>query len=464
MLASFLSSARSVNLPLPLMPGLFLLLAPRHADALPRAAYRDNYNTLRVTTFGTSLPSPPSGGVFLSDPAAAQNLAGDTIVTARDSWGSLYVNVFSNSSQTWGQWSGPYGSVQGNPGIAVVPDGTVYIAARDNFYSYWLFRYRPGMGMLESVHLGGVFASDPSIAASPDGSVYLVGRDTYTSVWAYHFAPGFASDWVFLGAIVHGKPVITAGSDQAAYVIVRENPNASSGNVWTGRLDDIHWSGWFLANAIAGDAELALAATAGATIFAAIADPWGSIYTCAFQTGESGPRCPSWTSTSGVLRTFSATAIDNDLYIEGLDFGQTPSHWWYRRSTGQWTSVGNTGAQGNTSAAKRSPPAPLVSANPTCPERYHYWNDISIVNDITYAKAQTHMTPGREGWMVGLTAAVRKNGANLYGPASVQASSWDVAELTWELEDGPGTYSLNSIHAWYAPGAVCYATPLILVR
>jgi hypothetical protein len=142
---------------------------------------RDTGSSIRLSTYASSALSN-SGGLFASDPSAAEDLNGNTFVTARDDYNSLWANVYNSAASIWSGWRLGGGIIQGVPAVAVDTGGTGWIASRDTYNSYWLVSYSSTSGFGSWTPLLGVFATDPVITACSDGSLYLIGKDNYGSI------------------------------------------------------------------------------------------------------------------------------------------------------------------------------------------------------------------------------------------------------------------------------------------
>ena len=188
-------------------------------NQVSRAVFRDSHGAVQMTTYPSSSLSS-AGGVFASDPSAVEDLNGNVFVTARDTFNSIWANVYNISNSTWAGWVFGGGIIQGAPAMAVDSSGKGWIASRDTFNSYWLVSYTNGGGFGTWTPLLGVFSTDPVITSCRDGSVYLIGKDNFNSLWSGHFIPGSAGfqGWQFGGGIIKGKPAATCGGDNAVYI------------------------------------------------------------------------------------------------------------------------------------------------------------------------------------------------------------------------------------------------------
>jgi len=317
------------------------------SSAAPTAAFRDTNTSIRLLTRYDSPQLYYGAGLFASDPAAAQTAQGDTVVVARDNWGSLWANVFTASTQTWGTWAFGAGITKGVPAVAVAGDGKAYIAARDNWNSYWLVSYTPGGSFGGWEYLAGIFSTDPVMAACPDGSLYIIGKDNWNSLWSGRYVPGTGfGGWQWGQGIVQGKPSVACGSDNVAYVAVRDN----LGSLWLPRVQGNSWLGWINGDGAMSRDPQAVAAGDG-IVYVVLRDPWGVVWYRGYREGSSGGWLP-WVMTGGVLQDFAAAGELGEVYIAG----RSPSNelWWYRLVTNQWTYAGYGGvAAGPLAAAPR---------------------------------------------------------------------------------------------------------------
>ncbi len=301
----------------------------------PTGVFRDTSSAIRLSQEGSGTLYN-AGGVFASDPTLAQNAFGDSYAIARDTFDALWVNLFSDTSQTWGSWAFAGGAVQGVPAIAVATNGTAYFSARDSFNAYWICSYTNGSGFGSWQNLGGVFSTDPVMAAAPDGSLYLVGKDQYDAIWSGRYVPGSGFEgWQFGGAVVQGKPSVTAGQDNAAYIAVRDYFNA----VWMGRVSGSTWTGWFPGGGVVS-ANPQVATARNGLNYAVVLDPSGGVWYRAYQEGTANG-WQTWTSTGGVLQSASPAVSAGELFIAGRDLNN--GLWWWDQSGPTWTSIGNTG-------------------------------------------------------------------------------------------------------------------------
>lgn len=308
------------------------------------AVLRDTAGAIQINNHNsTSLIN--GGGVFGGDPAAAQNSAGSTFVAARDTYNSLWANVFDVNSQTWGAWTLAGGLIQGTPAITVATDGTAYIAVRDSWNSYWIVSYTAAGGFGAWTYLAGIFSTDPVIAAVPDGSVYIVGKDTWNSLWSGHYIPasGF-QDWRFGGAIVQGKPSVTGGSDGYAYIVAKD----SWDSLWLTRVTGNTWSTWkYVGGIMSGDPQVI--ADGSGWLHVVLKDPWNVVWRRKDLEGSPSSWGGTWTQTGGVLIDFGAAGVGGELYITGRD--SLDKIWWYREYTNAWTEVGQEGVAAGPLAA-----------------------------------------------------------------------------------------------------------------
>jgi Beta-propeller repeat len=328
---------------------------------VPTAVFRDIYGGIELVSNISTVPKN-SGGVFASDPGAAQDTYGNTFAVARDNFNGLWVNAFHSRGQTWAGWSFAGGSVQGTPAIAATATGAAYFVARDNYNSYWINSFTPGSGFGGWVNLGGVFATDPVIAAgsSCPGSVctlYLVGRDNFNAVWtATYQIPGGFGGWHLQGAVASGKPSVTVGVDGAAYIAIRDTFNS----VWMGRQAGSTFNGWQPGGGTTViDPQLA---GAGGTIFTMALVALGGIWSNTFTEGN-GNNWTGWQSITnwvdggqsyfGPPPTFTVAAgAGPRFFIAARDVSN--ELWWYETPGIGWRYFGSPGlAAGPLVAAPR---------------------------------------------------------------------------------------------------------------
>src|SRR5262249_15750597 len=151
------------------------------------AAFRDSSGAVELTSELSTLVAN-SGGVFASDPAAAQNANGDTFVVARDSSNAVWINVYDARTRTWDGWTSAGATVKGVAGVGGVGN-TGYFTARDPSNAYWWNSYTRGSGFSGWSNLGGAFATDPLIGISSlvTPYFYVVGKDNFNAVWTQFF-------------------------------------------------------------------------------------------------------------------------------------------------------------------------------------------------------------------------------------------------------------------------------------
>lgn len=301
----------------------------------PTAVFQDTNGSIRLTRQG-SASLYNGGGVFASDPGAAQNSSGDTFVVARDNYNALWAAVFNANKLGWGSWTYGAGITKGVPAIAVATSGTAYIAARDNWNSYWLTSYTQGGGFGSWTFLAGIFSTDPVTAACSDGSIYVVGKDNWGSLWSGRYVPGSGfQGWLFGGGIIQGNPSVTCGTDNTVYVAVRDDWNS----LWMARVQGNSWLGWSYGGGIMnGDPQVA--AGGNGTIYTVLRDSGGVVWYRGYTEGTSGG-WQNWVMTGGVLQSAAPAANGGDLYLAGRDGNN--DLWWYRSTGNQWTNIGNRG-------------------------------------------------------------------------------------------------------------------------
>ena len=312
----------------------------------PVLAFRDVNGGIDTQSFGTT-SLKLGGGIFASDPTIAQLANGDTVAIARDTYSSLWANVFSAASQSWGSWSFGGGLTQGTPAVATDIYGTAWVAVRDNYNSYWLNSYYPGTNFGSWIYLAGIFSTDPVVASAPDGSIYIIGKDTYNSLWSGRYVPGSGFvGWQYGAGILKGKPSVAVGTDGVAYVAARDNFNS----LWLARVQGDVWLGWTYGGGIMSS-DPQVAALRDGRVSVVLADTGSVIWHREYTEGTSNG-WQNWANTGGILQNFAPAGDDGDLYIAGRD--QSNSLWWYRLNANQWTSTGHQGvATGNLSAAPK---------------------------------------------------------------------------------------------------------------
>ena len=310
------------------------------------AVFRDTFGSIRLSTYASSTLSN-SGGVFASDPSAAQDLSGNTFVTARDNFNSIWANVYNTNTSTWSGWRFGGGIIRGVPSISVDTGGTGWIASRDNYNSYWLVSFTTGSGFSAWTPLLGIFSTDPMVTACGDGSIYLIGKDNFNSLWSGHYIPGTGfQGWQFGGGIIKGKPAATCGGDNAVYVVAEDNYNSH----WMARVAGNTWTGWFYVREITSETPR-IASLGNGSEAVVILDPTGVVWRTTYTEGTGNGWQP-WVQVGGVLQDVAAAGVGGQLYFAG----KAPSGdlWWWRQTGNQWTWIGNNGvAAGALSATPR---------------------------------------------------------------------------------------------------------------
>jgi len=314
-----------------------------HAASL---VFRDLYGAVQLGGFADSSLKNASG-VFASDPAAARDRSGNTIVTARDTYNAIWANRFVAATQAWAGWTYGGGDTQGIPAVAVAADGVAYIAVRDTWNAYWLTSYTPGAGFGTWTYLAGIFSEDPVMAACADGSVYLIGRDNWRALWSERFVPGSAfPGWQFGGGIIQGKPSVTCGTDNIAHIVVRDDWNS----LWLARIQGNSWLNWTYGGGnVSGNPQIA--ASGDGTVYAVLRDAGGGVWYRGFTEGTTNG-WQSWVYTGGTLEALAAAAVNGELFISGRDSGS--GLWWYSASRNTWIWADNAGkATGQPTVAPR---------------------------------------------------------------------------------------------------------------
>ena len=309
----------------------------------PDAAFRDTYGSIRLTTY----PSPTlsnSGGLFASDPSAAQSLSGNTFVTARDNYNSVWANVYNPSTAAWSGWQFGGGIIQGVPSIAVDTTGTGWIASRDTYSSYWLVSYTTGSGFSTWIPLQGIFSTDPVVTACGDGSIYLIGKDNWNSLWSGHYIPGTGfQGWQFGGGIITGKPAATCGSDNAVYVVAEDSWNSN----WMVRVSGNTWGTWYFGGAITSVTPR-IAALDNGSEAVVILDTTNVVYSTTYTEGTANGWQP-WAQVGGILQDVAPAGVSGELYFAGR--APNGDLWWWQQTGNQWTWIGNNGVVAGALAA-----------------------------------------------------------------------------------------------------------------
>jgi hypothetical protein len=310
------------------------------------AAFRNTVGSIELSTYASSTLSN-SGGLFASDPSAAQDLSGKTFVTARDNYNSIWANIYNSNSSTWSGWQFGGGIIQGVPSIAVDTSGTGWIASRDTYDSYWLVSYTPTTGFGTWFPLLGIFSTDPVVTACGDGSIYLIGKDNWNSLWSGHYIPGTGfQGWQFGGGIITGKPAATCGGDNAVYVVAEDSWNSN----WMVRVSGNAWGTWYFGGAITSVTPR-IAALGNGSEAVVILDPTGVVYSSAYTEGTGNGWQP-WTEVGGILSDVAPAGVGGELYLAGK--APNGDLWWWQQNGNQWTWIGNNGvAAGALAAAPR---------------------------------------------------------------------------------------------------------------
>jgi N-acetylneuraminic acid mutarotase len=299
------------------------------------AVFRDTIGSIRLSTYASSTLSN-SGGLFASDPSAAQDLSGNTFVTARDNYNSVWANVYNANTQAWSGWQFGGGIIQGVPSIAVATSGTGWIASRDTWNSYWLVSYAPGAGFGTWMPLLGIFSTDPVVTACGDGSIYLIGKDNWNSLWSGHYIPGSGfQGWQFGGGIITGKPAATCGSDNAVYVVAEDSWNSN----WMVRVSGNTWGTWYFGGALTSITPR-IAALGNGSEAVVILDSTGVVYSTTYTEGTANGWQP-WAEIGGILSDVAPAGVGGEMYFAGKS--PTGDLWWWQQTGNQWTWIGDNG-------------------------------------------------------------------------------------------------------------------------
>jgi hypothetical protein len=305
----------------------------------PDAVFRDTYGSIRLTTYASSTLSN-SGGLFASDPSAAQDPSGNTFVTARDNYNSIWANVYNPSASTWSGWQFGGGIIQGVPSIAVDTSGTGWVASRDTWNSYWLVGYTTSSGFGSWIPLEGIFSTDPVVTACGDGSIYLIGKDNWNSLWSGHYIPGTGSGtgfqgWQFGGGIITGQPSATCGGDNAVYVVAEDSWNSN----WMVRVSGNTWGTWYFGGAITSVTPR-IAALRNGSEAVVILDSTGVVYSTTYAEGTANG-WQAWAEIGGILSDVAPAGVGGELYFAGK--APNGDLWWWQQAGNQWTWIGNNG-------------------------------------------------------------------------------------------------------------------------
>ena len=302
----------------------------------PRAVFRNPQGAIQMTTYPSSTLSY-AGGVFASDPSAAQDSTGNTFVTARDTFNSIWANVYNPQTSSWSTWRFGGGIIQGVPSIAVDTSGTAWIASRDMYNSYWLVSFTSGGGFASWLPLLGIFSTDPLVTACGDGSIYLIGKDAYNSLWSAHYIPGTGfQGWKFGGGIISGKPAATCGTDNAVYVVAEDNYNSN----WMARVVGNTWTSWNFGGAITSVTPR-IAALGNGSEAVVILDSTNVVWRTTFTEGAGNGWQP-WVQVGGILQDVAPAGANGQLYFAGK--APNGDLWWWLQNGSQWTWIANNGA------------------------------------------------------------------------------------------------------------------------
>jgi hypothetical protein len=311
------------------------------------AALRNSGGNILAASYPSSVLTN-MGGLFASDPSAAQDISGNTLLVARDNFNGIWTNgIFINAYGVGvpGQWQLGGGVIQGVPAITVA-GSTQWVASRDAYSAYWLVSHSQETGFGEWVPLAGVFATDPAITSCGDGTIYVVGKDFYNALWSGRYIPGIGfQGFVLGGGVVEGNPSVSCGSDSAVYIAVRDNYNSN----WVARVSGNTWTGWFNGGAVTNiDTRIA---ALGGSLAIAILDSTGAVYRTTFTEGTGNGWQP-WISVGGVLADIAPAGVNGELFF----LGRAPNGdlWWWQQNSNQWSWIGNNGvAAGALASAPR---------------------------------------------------------------------------------------------------------------
>lgn len=293
----------------------------------PTLAFRNGFNAIETSTF----PSPSlrnSGGNFRLNPAVAMSAGGRVFLAARDSAVGLWIN-FLKPDNTYNGWVSAGGNALGNPDVAVSGE-TAWIAFRDPWNSYWVRSFDPNSGLAASIWLQGILDSDPKIAGCPNGDLYITGRDNYDGIWTRRYSGSLAAwqAWTFIGGITSGTPGIACGSDNAAYIAVRD----TSKNMWLARVFGESTNSWHYGEGIFdGDIQVAANGALVHVIGLSLSVPW-------YRTWQVGVGWQGWTTSGGVLAHVTPAVYGGHVYLAGQDL--SGKVFWWSSLSSSWTNFG----------------------------------------------------------------------------------------------------------------------------
>jgi hypothetical protein len=298
-------------------------LSPFPGTAGPVIAFRNGFNAIELNTF----PSPllrNAGGNFRLNPAVAATALGRVFFVARDSAVGIWINSL-RFDDTFSGWVFAGGNSPGNPDVAVSGE-TAWIAFRDPWNSYWVRRFIPGVGLDPAIWLQGIFATQPKIAGCPNGDLYIVGRDNSNGLWTRRYFATVAAwqSWRFIGGITQGTPGISCGSDNTAYIAVRDSFN----NMWLARVVGETSVSWHYGAGI-WDGDLQVAANGNQVHVVGLSYSTPYYRTWQVGTGWVG----SAVTSGGVLAHVAPAVYNGSLYFAGQDF--SGNLFW-------WSSLSNT--------------------------------------------------------------------------------------------------------------------------
>jgi len=196
------------------------------------SVFRAGANGLGLNLYGSTSVSYSGGGAFVGTPAAASSGSGKVFAIALADAGWLGATTYQNGSWTgWNYVSGGYGTAN-VPAITVAPSGIAYVVVRDGSgNAYWLNSVSSAGTWSTWIGLGGIFSTDPTVAAAADGSIWIAGRAGSSppdstcpaggcgAIWVARYVPGGAATFVSIQGTVRGKPHVTIGTDNAAYIV-----------------------------------------------------------------------------------------------------------------------------------------------------------------------------------------------------------------------------------------------------
>ena len=339
--------------------GLDAYIVKLGAYAVPSAGFISPRNAIEFATFGDNVTTAFGGDWGDTIAVAQRKSTGDTYMVAKDFYGSLYARVFFANTQTWSNWYGPVASISGMPALAVnETTGIAYVVVRGTLgaqgeVQYYWASLNPGTGFGPSPFAsklagGGLFSTDPAMTSCADGNIYVVGKGWSAGVeeqplWMVRIASDGtpSSTWFGGGGLLKGKPSLTCGTDNVAYLAARDKTD----NTWAARISGDSWLNWpatlnpWLST---GGAFLTqdpkLAASGDGNLFLVAAIQGGYITYTPLAQGDT--QTIAWIpgGTSGFVDNYSPAGVSGDLFVAGRKANTNPAEpigdqfFWWRSS------------------------------------------------------------------------------------------------------------------------------------